>query len=62
MLAAEAGKIDAARTLIEHKADVNATTSENPGRTALDLARANWHDDIVDALAAARGHGGLPQQ
>jgi ankyrin repeat protein len=60
MYAAEAGKVDAVRTLIEFKADVNAKTNEMPGRTALDLAKANDHDDVVNALLAAGGHYGVP--
>jgi ankyrin repeat protein len=60
MLAAEAGKIDAVRTLIDARVDVNAKTNEMPGRTAIDFAKANGHDDVVTALEATGGHAGVP--
>ncbi|MGD0191763.1 MAG: ankyrin repeat domain-containing protein [Rhizomicrobium sp.] len=62
MFAAEAGKIDAVRTLLDNGADVNAKTNETPGRTALDLANANQHEDVSATLVAAGARSGLGAQ
>jgi hypothetical protein len=66
MFAAENGKVDAVRELIDHHADVNLKTNEHPGRTALDFANAisdpdeqDKKESIVNALGAAGAHAGL---
>ena len=47
------GHIDIMRTLVKHKADVNAITDS--GDTSLMLAARHGHDNIVDALLSNSG-------
>lgn len=56
LAAAQGGAAESLRTLIELKANVNARTSE--GETALDLARAAGHEEIVTILKAAGAREG----
>jgi len=46
---------DTARVLLKHNADVNAKNNE--GKTALDYATNNNHQELVELLLA---HGAFP--
>ncbi len=51
LLAAQNGRVEAVRALVELKANLNVRTQQ--GETALDLARAAGHEEIVTILKAA---------
>jgi ankyrin repeat protein len=58
LIAAENGRAEALKALLELKANPNARTSE--GETALDLAQAAGHAEIVTLLKAAGARPGKP--
>ena len=52
MYAAEKGHIEIVKLLLDHGADINA--KDKDGKTALDLARENNKEKIVEYLKQAK--------